>query len=395
MIERRQERWQSECKYMADIYLENVTKLYPGNVRAVDKLTLKVRNGELITLVGPSGCGKTTVLRMIAGLEAVSEGNIYIEGRLVNGLRPQDRDVAMVFQNYALYPHLTVYQNLALGLKFRHLPKKEIDRKVRSAARKMGIDELLERHPRALSGGERQRVAVGRAIVRSPKAFLFDEPLSNLDAKLRVQMRAEFLELHRSLATTTIYVTHDQEEAMILGERVVVMKSGVIQQYGTSQEVYQKPVNRFVAGFIGLPPMNFLNGRLGFTGSYYYIDEGANRIRLPQRFNQYFAGQHYEKVILGIRPEDMAIRGEGKFAGEGNVLNVEVDRCKWMGNKKDFHVRTARHEGIVCRVDADESVRDGTRLTMHLNMDRVHIFEPGDEGVNIILTEAGGRASAT
>ncbi|HID11964.1 MAG TPA: sn-glycerol-3-phosphate ABC transporter ATP-binding protein UgpC, partial [Candidatus Latescibacteria bacterium] len=240
---------------MAEVVLKEVTKVFDGKVVAVDRLNLKVEDREFVVLVGPSGCGKSTTLRMIAGLEEVTEGEIYIDGRLVNDVPPKHRDVAMVFQNYALYPHMTVYQNMAFGLKMRKYPKAEIDRRVREAAEILGITHLLDRKPKALSGGERQRVAVGRAIVRKPKVFLFDEPLSNLDAKLRVQMRAEISKLHAQLGATTIYVTHDQMEAMTMGDRIVVLKDGVVQQVDTPLNLYNRPANRFVAGFIGSPSM--------------------------------------------------------------------------------------------------------------------------------------------
>ena len=247
---------------MAEVVLKDVTKVFDREVVAVDHLNLKVEHGEFVVLVGPSGCGKSTTLRMIAGLEEVTEGEIYIDGRLVNDLPPKDRDVAMVFQNYALYPHMTVYQNMAFGLKMRKYPKSEIEQRVKEAAEILGITHLLDRKPKALSGGERQRVAVGRAIVRRPKVFLFDEPLSNLDAKLRVQMRTEISKLHSQLGATMIYVTHDQMEAMTMGDRIVVLKDGVVQQVDTPLNLYNRPANRFVAGFIGSPSMNFLEGTL-------------------------------------------------------------------------------------------------------------------------------------
>jgi multiple sugar transport system ATP-binding protein len=244
---------------MAQVVLNDVTKVYPGPVRAVERVSLEIGDGEFVVLVGPSGCGKSTTLRMIAGLEEITAGTIVIDGRIVNDVHPKDRDIAMVFQNYALYPHMSVYKNMSFGLKLRGTPKSEIDRRVREAARVLGIEDLLDRKPRQLSGGQRQRVAVGRAIVREPKAFLFDEPLSNLDAGLRVEMRAELKRLHMRLKTTTVYVTHDQEEAMTLSDRVVIMHLGVVQQVGTPLEVYRRPANRFVASFLGTPPMNFLD----------------------------------------------------------------------------------------------------------------------------------------
>jgi len=257
---------------MAQVQLDNVTKVYPGGIEAVKSMSLTVQEAEFIVLVGPSGCGKSTTLRMIAGLEEITDGTISIAGRIVNDVPPKDRDIAMVFQNYALYPHMTVFKNMAFGLKLRRIPKEEIRQRVSHAAGILGIEELLDRKPSALSGGQRQRVAVGRAIVRDPKAFLFDEPLSNLDAKLRVETRAELKGLHRRLQTTTVYVTHDQEEAMTLGDRIVVMYEGVVHQCDPPLEVYERPVNRFVAGFVGTPPMNFLDGRLAGSDGRRHAD---------------------------------------------------------------------------------------------------------------------------
>lgn len=379
---------------MAEVVLESVVKVYPGDVRAVNNVSLAIQDEEFIVLVGPSGCGKSTTLRMVAGLEEISAGTIRIGERVVNGVAPKDRDVAMVFQNYALYPHMSVYKNMAFGLKLRRVPKAEIDERVRGAARMLGIEDLLDRKPRALSGGQRQRVAVGRAIVRTPKAFLFDEPLSNLDAKLRIEMRAELKKLHRKLRTTTIYVTHDQEEAMTLGDRIVVMKDGVIHQCGSPLEVYDRPANRFVAGFVGTPPMNFLKGRVAGENGGLYFDEGSGRLRLPDRLSRLLADRSGREMVLGVRPEGMSPRAEGRFAGRENVLNVVVTVVEPLGDRMDVHVQTGRHDRIVCRVDADQSIRDGMRLPMHLDMGQVHVFEPGDEGVNVSLTGSGDHASA-
>ncbi|HOW71343.1 MAG TPA: sn-glycerol-3-phosphate ABC transporter ATP-binding protein UgpC [Phycisphaerae bacterium] len=379
---------------MAEVVLENVVKIYPGNIRAVDNVSLAIRDEEFIVLVGPSGCGKSTTLRMVAGLEEISDGTIRIGERVVNSVAPKDRDIAMVFQNYALYPHMSVYKNMAFGLKLRRVPKAEIDERVRGAARMLGIEHLLDRKPKALSGGQRQRVAVGRAIVRTPKAFLFDEPLSNLDAKLRIEMRAELKKLHRKLRTTTIYVTHDQEEAMTLGDRIVVMKDGVIHQCGSPLEVYERPVNRFVAGFVGTPPMNFLKGRVEGESGGLWFDEGSGRLRLPDRLARAMAGCSGREMILGVRPEGMGLRSEGRFAGRENVLSVAVTVVEPLGDRMDVHVQTGRHDRIVCRVDADRMIRDGMRLPMYLDMEQVHVFEPGDEGVNVSLTGSGDHASA-
>ncbi len=380
---------------MAEVALENVTKVYPGGVTAVDHISLRILDKEFVVLVGPSGCGKSTSLRMVAGLEDISSGVIRIGERVVNDVAPKDRDIAMVFQNYALYPHMTVYKNMAFGLKLRGVPKREIDEKVHTAARMLGIEDLLQRKPRQLSGGQRQRVAVGRAIVRTPKAFLFDEPLSNLDAKLRVEMRAELKKLHRRLATTTIYVTHDQEEAMTLGDRVVVMRSGRIHQCAPPLEIYDGPVNRFVAGFVGTPPMNFLEGRVFTENGSVYFGEGANKLLLPERLRQPAAAYAGRPMVVGIRPESLSPRGEGRFAGRDNVLRATITVVEPLGDKMDLHVQTAADEHLVCRVEADRCLKDGMQLAMHVNMEQVHLFEPGDEGVNVSLNGHGDRASAT
>ncbi len=374
---------------MAEVKLENVTKIYPGNVKAVDDVSLLIADREFIVLVGPSGCGKSTTLRMVAGLEEITDGQIRIGERVVNDVPPKDRDIAMVFQNYALYPHMTVYKNMAFGLKLRRVPRQEIDRKVREAAKMLGIEGLLDRKPKALSGGQRQRVAVGRAIVRTPKAFLFDEPLSNLDAKLRVEMRAELKKLHRKLSTTTIYVTHDQEEAMTLGDRVVVMKDGLVQQCAAPLEIYEHPANRFVAGFVGTPPMNFFEGRVFSENGHLYFDEGSNKLRLPARLDQALAGSVGRRMVLGIRPESIGPHNEGRYAGTDNALKMTITVVEPLGDKMDVYVQTGSHDHIVCRVEADRSLKDGMQLPMYVNMGQVHVFEPGEEGVNVGLNGVG------
>src|SRR5215218_2796780 len=309
---------------MARVELEKVSKIYPGGIRAVNAIDLQIKDQEFIVLVGPSGCGKSTTLRMVAGLEEISEGTIRIGERVVNDVPPKDRDIAMVFQNYALYPHMTVYKNMAFALKLRGTPKAETDQRVRQAARILDIEHLLDRKPRQLSGGQRQRVAVGRAIVREPAAFLFDEPLSNLDAKLRVTTRAELKRLHHRLKTTTIYVTHDQEEAMTLGDRIVVMKDGVIQQADTPLKTYNDPVNRFVAGFIGMPPMNFFEGELKSQDGQLIFEEGrldrgktpgeltlpgtGFRLPIPRHLTEPLGGSVGRHVVLGIRPEHLSVK---------------------------------------------------------------------------------------
>ncbi|MCG3177683.1 MAG: Trehalose import ATP-binding protein SugC [Phycisphaerae bacterium] len=375
---------------MARVLLEDVSKVYPGNVKAVDRFNLDVADQEFVVLVGPSGCGKSTTLRMVAGLEEISEGRIRIGDRVVNDVPPKDRDIAMVFQNYALYPHMTVFKNMAFGLKLRKYPKKEIEERVQEAARILGIGNLLDRKPKALSGGQRQRVAVGRAIVRQPKAFLFDEPLSNLDAKLRVEMRGELKKLHRKLMTTTMYVTHDQEEAMTLGDRVVVMKDGLVQQCAPPLEVYDYPANRFVASFIGSPPMNMFTGDLLSEGGHLYFVEGpGNRIRVPDRHREglgRYAGQ--AGLVMGVRPENVSERSDGDFAGPDNALNVEVTVVEPLGDKMDVFVKTARHDHVCCRVDAHAKIEEGQKLPMRLDMRRVHFFEPGETGMNVSLNGA-------
>jgi len=401
---------------MAGVTLKGVTKVYPGGVRAVDGVSLEIADRELVVLVGPSGCGKSTTLRMIAGLEAVSSGAIAIDGRVVNDVPPKDRDIAMVFQNYALYPHMTVYRNLAFSLRLRRrelgLSKAEIDRKIRQAASLLGISDLLDRKPQALSGGQRQRVAVGRAVVRNPKVFLFDEPLSNLDAKLRVEMRCEIKRLQRQFQTTTVYVTHDQEEAMTLGDRVVVMKDGVVQQCARPQEVYDRPVNRFVAGFLGTPPMSFLEGRLvrqGGGGSLAF-DAGDAIVPLAGGLANRLEGCLGQAVVLGIRPE--AFRADPKEAGtpassattacvasslgEGAArLRVRLTLVEPLGDRKDVHMTTVGGRGsLVGRMDASVPVFEGQELDMYLDLNRVHVFEPGEMGKNLSVANDGVGTSA-
>jgi multiple sugar transport system ATP-binding protein len=341
-------------------------------------------------LVGPSGCGKTTTLRMIAGLEEVTAGTIAIGQRVVNNVPPKDRDIAMVFQNYALYPHMTVYRNMAFGLKLRRMPKAEIDQRVEEAARILGISELLDRKPKALSGGQRQRVAVGRAIVRQPAAFLFDEPLSNLDAKLRVEMRAELKKLHHRLATTMIYVTHDQVEAMTLADRVVVMNNAYIQQVGTPLEIYDNPRNRFVAGFLGTPSMNFLKGRLQERdgGLEFVLPRSGLGVRMTPRLASRVAPLAGREATLGVRPEDIGHRAADKFAGQGNSLALVVRVVEMLGNEQVVHLeeRAGGEAGqqLTARLDSHVSVRVGQPFTVYLNMGKVHIFDNESE-MNVSL----------
>ena len=371
---------------MAQVLIEGITKIYPGNVKAVDNITLGIEDREFIVLVGPSGCGKSTTLRMVAGLEEITDGTIRIGDRVVNDVPPKDRDIAMVFQNYALYPHMTVYKNMAFGLKLRKVPKKEIDQKVRSAAKLLGIEELLSRKPKALSGGQRQRVAVGRAIVRNPEAFLFDEPLSNLDAKLRVETRAELKRLHMELQTTTIYVTHDQEEAMTLGDRIVVMEDGIIQQCAPPLEVYERPTNRFVAGFVGMPPMNFFDGKIIRSGELLQFDEGSNRLDIPARLRQRLEPYVDQEIVMGIRPENFSDQMNGQVTGETNgKMRVTVRVIEPLGEKMDVYAATPNHDYIVCRIDAHAQMHVGNEVDVYVDTERTHFFQPGKTGKNISL----------
>jgi multiple sugar transport system ATP-binding protein len=318
---------------------------------------------------------------MIAGLEDISGGEIAIGGQVVNDVPPKDRDIAMVFQNYALYPHMSVFENMAFGLKLRRFPKAEIQSRVNDAAKILGIGHLLERKPKQLSGGQRQRVAVGRAIVRQPKAFLFDEPLSNLDARMRVEMRAEIKRLHRRLQTTTIYVTHDQEEAMTLGDRIVVMKDGRIQQIADPLTTYNRPANRFVAGFLGTPPMNFFEGDILFEGDAIVFTDGTDRIALPKQWKDKLLAVKNQKAVLGVRPEDLK-------PGETNghpTIDVTVEVIEPLGDKMDVYVAAAKHPHIVCRMDARTSLTEGKRVPMSINLDHAHIFAADDEGRNLTL----------
>ena len=355
---------------MAKVELSKVSKIYPGGVKAVDSIDLNIADREFIVLVGPSGCGKSTTLRMIAGLEEISEGVIRIGERVVNDVPPKSRDIAMVFQNYALYPHMTVYKNMAFGLKLRGMPKPEINKRVAEAAKILEIEHLLERKPKQLSGGQRQRVAVGRAIVREPAAFLFDEPLSNLDAKLRVTTRAELKRLHQRLRTTTIYVTHDQEEAMTLGDRIVVMKDGLIQQADTPLATYNRPVNRFVAGFIGMPPMNFFNGAIRNAGGTMTFEEGkltgglrgeltfpGNGFTLPldrltESVKNRLSSRTGTHLVLGIRPEHLHLHPSDGFA----AIKVRLNVVEPLGNDMDVYMTTVLLDYLVGRLEAQDGV---------------------------------------
>jgi multiple sugar transport system ATP-binding protein len=374
---------------MASIELRQVSKTYPGGVHAVRAADLAFRDGEFIVLVGPSGCGKSTLLRMIAGLEAVSGGTVSIGGRVVNDVPPKDRDVAMVFQNYALYPHMTVRRNMAFGLlrRRRHAgfaawllrrgewtrERVEIDRKVEDTARTLGIDALLERLPRALSGGQRQRVALGRALVRDPQVFLFDEPLSNLDARLRIETRAEIREMHRRTRATMVYVTHDQEEAMTLADRMVVMRSGIVHQVGTPDECYARPADRFVAGFVGMPVMNFVEGRVepgAFVG-------GGLRLALPAgRWPALPEGP----IVLGLRPDRIGVTPGP--AADGDGVQATVRAIERLGDRMDV-VLDAGGTRLVARIGNDERLREGEAVRLALDMGAAHLFGPGEAGVRV------------
>ncbi len=359
---------------MAKVALERVTKIYPGNVKAVDGLCLAVEDGEFVVLVGPSGCGKSTTLRMLAGLEDVSAGTITIGDRIVNGVPPKDRDIAMVFQNYALYPHMTVGENMAFGLKLRKLPKDEIAARVQEAAAILGIGDLLDRRPKALSGGQRQRVAVGRAIVRNPAVFLFDEPLSNLDAKLRAQMRIEISRIHQRLGTTMIYVTHDQVEAMTMGQRIVVMRDGRVQQIAAPLPLYERPANRFVAGFIGTPPMNFIDGRMeALDASLVFEGPGAIRLPIPADRQPSLDAYRGRRVTLGLRPEDIGSSSAGQSPDAPRV-RATVDIVEPIGSECYLHLRIA-DTGIVCRVDAHTSFRAGQTADFAVALEKAHFFD--------------------
>jgi multiple sugar transport system ATP-binding protein len=327
---------------------------------------------------------------MIAGLEEITSGTIRIGERVVNDVPPKDRDIAMVFQSYALYPHMTVYENMAFALKLRKQSKSTIEEKVRRAAKILVIEHLLDRKPKALSGGQRQRVALGRAIVRDPKCFLFDEPLSNLDAKLRVEMRAEIKHLHMGLNATTVYVTHDQEEAMTLGDRVVVMRDGVIQQCGGALEIYHHPSNRFVAGFLGSPPMNFLTGRLKKVDGRLWFDEGSGRLPVPDWASAELAAHESEELVLGVRPEAISDRHHARFACAENQLKLKVTLVQPLGDKMDVYLASENHPHIVAHVDAFGGISSGQITEMFIDMERVHFFEPGEVGKRIATNKTRG-----
>ncbi|RMD76827.1 MAG: sn-glycerol-3-phosphate ABC transporter ATP-binding protein UgpC [Lentisphaerae bacterium] len=362
---------------MANVTFTNVCKVYDNGFQAVKDFNLEINDGEFIVLVGPSGCGKSTSLRMVAGLEEISSGTIAIDGKVVNNVAPKDRDIAMVFQDYALYPHMTVYDNMAFGLKLRKYPKSEIHQRVHEAAQILGIEELLDRRPRQLSGGQRQRVAVGRAIVRHPKVFLFDEPLSNLDAKMRVQMRVEINRLHNRLKTTMIYVTHDQVEAMTMGDRIVVMKDGVIQQVADPITLYDQPANKFVAGFIGTPPMNFFDVRLVKNDSL--IADGASfQIPVPEQFHEKLSPFVDKNVILGIRPEDIGSR-IAEMSENMPKIQATVEIVEPMGAESYVYLRSGEHT-FISRVDAHRKLHPNDDVELAVYAPHLHFFDAAASG---------------
>lgn len=364
---------------MASVTYDHVTKRF-GHVVAISDLTIEVQDKEFLVLVGPSGCGKTTALRVLAGLEEVTEGKIYIDQRLVNDVPPKDRDIAMVFQSYALYPHMSVYDNMAFGLKLRKTSKKEIDRRVKEAAEMLGIGDLLDRKPKQLSGGQRQRVAVGRAIVREPNVFLMDEPLSNLDAKLRVQARGELIKLHRRLETTFIYVTHDQTEAMTMGSRIAVLNDGILQQLDTPQNLYDRPRNMFVAGFIGSPAMNFFEATITGTNEEIYIDGGTFRAKVPPERVAKFREHLGTQVIFGMRPEDIHDRSFTPPGITAASLKAKVDVTELMGNEIFLYLLTGEKQ-FIARVDPRTQARPGHDIEVVMNMDNMHVFDPQSKQV--------------
>lgn len=367
---------------MGGIILKDIGKIYRGGVEAVSNFNLEIKDKEFIVFVGPSGCGKSTVLRMIAGLEEITSGELYIDGEMVNYVEPKDRDIAMVFQNYALYPHMTVYKNLAFALSLRKMPKNEIDKKVRETAKILEIEKLLSRKPKALSGGQRQRVALGRAMVRDPKAFLLDEPLSNLDAKLRASTRTEITKLHKDLETTFIYVTHDQTEAMTMADRIVVMKDGRIHQVGSPQELYNNPINMFVAGFIGTPQMNFIEARLLRDESNYFLRIDDIDFPLPEdRYSREILEEYLDKeIVVGVRSEDVVEIDDNRQG-----LDAKIEVAEHMGSEIFVYIDYKSNK-IIAKFDSDsnDSINDRNRIKVAFKMNKIHLFDKETEK-NILL----------
>lgn len=363
---------------MAEVVLKDVNKVFPGGVKAVIDFNLRIPDGEFMVLVGPSGCGKSTTLRMVAGLEEITSGTIEIGGRVVNDVPPKDRDIAMVFQNYALYPHMTVRENMAFGLKLRKFPKKEIESRIQEAAKILGLSDLLDRQPKALSGGQRQRVAVGRAIVRKPAVFLFDEPLSNLDAKLRVQMRVEISRLHTQLGTTMIYVTHDQVEAMTLGGRIAVMKDGISRQTAEPMTLYDRPADRFVAGFIGTPPMNFFEGRISQAdGTPLFTASEGFTLPVPMALRSALVSYRDRPVVAGIRPEDIGSHAAETLPDYPRI-RARVEVVEPMGSESYVYYRVGGSL-FVSRVDAHRRVKLGEDQEPGVLLEKMHFFDPQTE----------------
>jgi len=358
---------------MAEVLIENVWKIYDGNVAAVKNVSLEIKNREFMVLVGPSGCGKSTTLRMVAGLEEISKGTIRIGDRVINDVPPKDRDIAMVFQNYALYPHMTVYDNMAFGLKLRKFHKDDIHKRVMEAAKILGIEDYLARRPKQLSGGQRQRVAVGRAIVRKPEAFLFDEPLSNLDAKMRVQMRTEISKLHTQLETTMIYVTHDQIEAMTMGDRICVMKDGIIQQVAEPIALYDSPANKFVAGFIGTPPMNFFDGALLCRDGKIYFREATFEIELPEPWRAKAEPYINKNVTFGIRPENIGSEQAENTPAMPHI-KAQVEVIEPMGAESYVYLNTGAHS-FIAKVEPHTKIEVGDEVCMAVYLPKTHLFD--------------------
>ncbi len=366
------EQTERMCSHMGQLSFKGIKKIYDGNVQAVADFNLEVENKEFIVFVGPSGCGKSTTLRMVAGLEEITEGDLYIDGKRVNDVAPKDRNIAMVFQSYALYPHMSVYDNMAFGLKLRKMPKEKIKERVNDAAKILGLEELLNRKPKALSGGQRQRVALGRAIVRNAEVFLMDEPLSNLDAKLRVQMRAEIIKLHAKIETTTIYVTHDQVEAMTMADRIVVMHDGFIQQVGTPSEIYDTPDNMFVGGFIGTPAMNFLKGKIK---DGYFVSKDM-KVEIPKAKVDMLKAQKYNNkdIVMGIRPEDIHDDNIVREAYPNAQVDFKVDVAELLGSETNISAKIADQD-VIARVDARTDINIGDIVNLVLDMNKVHFFD--------------------
>jgi len=363
---------------MAEVILKGISKLYNNKIPAVTDINLEVKDKEFVVLVGPSGCGKSTTLRMVAGLEDPSTGKIYVGKQLVNNVPPKDRNIAMVFQNYALYPHMNVYHNMAFALKLRNYSKSDIDKRVKEAAEILGISELINRRPREISGGERQRVALGRAIVRKPYVFLFDEPLSNLDAKRRVQMRTEIHKLHLKIQTTMLYVTHDQTEAMTLGDRIAVMKGGQILQFDTPLSIYDNPVNKFVASFIGSPPMNVLNGRIIKKDEGLYFDEGNFKVKILDHMYPKLDSYIDKEIIFGVRPENIYDKLFASYATVDNTVAVLCDVLETMGSKNHLYLSTGKHT-MIAVVEASNKPSIGSMVEVVFDMKKVHFFDPSTE----------------